>query len=67
MPIYNLKCIDCGHEFEDLLSSHNEVSATSCENCGRSELALMPSLFSSNMFGGSGYSSSSSCGTGGFT
>ncbi len=68
MPLYDLKCTSCGHEFEDLVSSRDAVAETACEKCGAKGLQLKPSLFASSSAGatiGSG-SSGGSCSPGPF-
>ena len=67
MPMYDLKCVNCSHEFEDLLSSYNEVSATSCEKCGMTGLSLKPSLIAGSLSSCGDCSSSASCNTRGYT
>ncbi|MFC1627526.1 zinc ribbon domain-containing protein [Gemmatimonadota bacterium] len=67
MPMYDLKCSNCGHEFEDLVAGHDAVSETACEKCETLGLELKPSLFSASVPAGmSGMSSSSSCSPGPF-
>jgi len=68
MPIYDLKCPSCGHEFDDLVPSRDAVTDVACERCGTTGMELKPSLFASSASGsGSTYSSGASCGPGGFT
>ncbi len=63
MPMYDLKCSNCGHEFEDLVPSHDAISETACEKCGGLGLELKPSLFAASVSAGiSGATSSGSCG-----
>ncbi|MFC1499535.1 zinc ribbon domain-containing protein [Candidatus Zixiibacteriota bacterium] len=65
--MYDLKCSNCGHEFEDLVSSHDALSETSCEKCEATGLELKPSLFSSSVAAGvSGATSGGSCAPGPF-
>jgi putative FmdB family regulatory protein len=67
MPLYDLKCTNCGHEFEDLVSSHDAVSGVECEKCGQKGLELKPSLFASSVAGSTVSSSSGGgCGPGPF-
>jgi putative FmdB family regulatory protein len=58
MPMYDLRCPECGHEFEDLVSSHDAVGETSCEACGYVGMELKPSLFAAGSLAGAGGSSS---------
>ncbi|MFC1595374.1 zinc ribbon domain-containing protein [Gemmatimonadota bacterium] len=65
--MYDLKCSNCGHEFEDLVSSHDAVRKTTCENCGNLGLELKPSLFAASVSAGfTGATSGGSCGPGPF-
>ncbi|MBA2849740.1 zinc ribbon domain-containing protein [Thermosulfuriphilus ammonigenes] len=42
MPIYEFHCQDCGHEFEALLKSREEISEVVCKKCqGRNVKRLM--------------------------
>jgi putative FmdB family regulatory protein len=67
MPMYDLECPKCGHEFEELVSSHDAVERTACEQCGHLGMRLKPSLFAASVpAGASGASSASSCGPGPF-
>jgi putative FmdB family regulatory protein len=70
MPLYDLKCPDCGHEFDDLVSSRDAVAEVMCECCGSFGLELKPSVFAASVVGSpfvGGGSSGGSCGSGGFT
>jgi putative FmdB family regulatory protein len=69
MPWYDLRCPNCGHEFDDLVPSHDAVASLECERCGHRGMELKPSLFASRTSSGTGsYSySGESCGNGGFT
>ncbi len=35
MPIYELRCESCGHEFEELVFRRSEVETLTCPQCGR--------------------------------
>ena len=69
MPWYDLRCPNCGHEFDDLVPNHETVASLECERCGCRGMELKPSLFASRTSSGTGgYSHSGrSCGRGKFT
>jgi len=67
MPIYDLKCPDCGHEFDELVSSHGAVADVTCEQCGSRGMELKPSLFASTIAGSGVSFGGGGCGSGGFT
>jgi putative FmdB family regulatory protein len=68
MPIYDLRCPACGHEFDDLVGSRDAVAEVTCERCGSRGMELKPSLFASSVAGsGSASLSGGGCGHGGFT
>ena len=67
MPIYDLRCPDCGHEFDDLVSSRDAVAEVTCERCGSRGMELKPSLFASSVSAGGSYGGGGGCGSGGFT
>jgi putative FmdB family regulatory protein len=68
MPLYDLRCRKCGHEFEDLVSSYDAIAEVECEKCGSKGLELKPSLFAASVPAGAlsssgAGSSGGSCGT----
>jgi putative FmdB family regulatory protein len=52
MPIYEFKCESCGHEFEELKSSKEDINTMPCKKCGAVSQKKM-SKFSSVIAGGS--------------
>ncbi|WP_319778032.1 zinc ribbon domain-containing protein [Maridesulfovibrio sp.] len=46
MPIYEYKCNECGHEFEELVSS-TSVETPACPKCESPDTEKMLSSFSS--------------------
>ena len=67
MPMYDLECPKCGHEFEELVASYDAVDRAACEKCGHLGLSLKPSLFAASVpSGAGGASSGASCGPGPF-
>ena len=60
MPIYEFKCVRCGHQFEMITSSSEDGSGLCCPSCGAENPEKLISLFSSSG-GGCGPS------TGGFS
>jgi putative FmdB family regulatory protein len=69
MPIYELRCESCGHEFEELVFRRADVEEVACPQCGTKRVGLLMSAFSSGGGGksSSGSSAGGSCGSGGFT
>ncbi|MDR1111030.1 MAG: zinc ribbon domain-containing protein [Deltaproteobacteria bacterium] len=67
MPIYEFKCLDCGHDFEELVLSRSET--VTCPGCGEANCEKHLSSFRCGPSGGSmdlasgSPSSSSSCGS----
>lgn len=45
MPIYEFRCNDCGHEFEEWFRSGSEVSHALCPACESSHLMRLLSVF----------------------
>ncbi|MBW1713977.1 MAG: zinc ribbon domain-containing protein [Deltaproteobacteria bacterium] len=66
MPIYEYRCQNCNHKFEELvLSGSKEVK---CPKCGQDKVRRQMSAFSCCApAGGAGFSTSGSCGSGGFS
>jgi len=63
MPMFEYKCPDCGHKFEELVSGGTEQ--VPCPNCGSEKPERLISTFAASGSGGGG-----SCSTpagGGFT
>jgi putative FmdB family regulatory protein len=68
MPLYEFRCKSCGHKFEELVfSTVADPANIYCPACGKNESERLMSAFSSSGSGGLNLSSSSGCGTGGFT
>ena len=68
MPIYEYRCKNCNHLFEELVfSSLTSDEDVVCPKCGTNKAEKMMSAFSSSAAGGYSYGGSSSCGgSGGF-
>lgn len=70
MPMYEFRCRECGHVFEEFVfSSSSSMDDLKCPQCGKHESEKLMSAFSSAASdSGSGYSApASSCGSGGFS
>ncbi len=71
MPLYEYMCRGCGARFEVLQRIGAGAEQTVCPKCGGHEVAKQLSTFASAMAGSGampcGSSSSSSCGSGGFS
>jgi putative FmdB family regulatory protein len=70
MPIYELRCERCGHQFEELVFRRSEIEELACPRCGAADVGLLLSTFASaatRPAGGGGTSSGGGCGTGGFS
>ena len=67
MPIYEYKCKDCGHCFEQLVLSGS--GAVKCPKCGKQKVERMMSVFAScgSESTLSSAAAGSSCGSGGFS
>ncbi|MCS7192068.1 MAG: zinc ribbon domain-containing protein [Armatimonadetes bacterium] len=62
MPIYEFRCSQCGHEFEDLVSWRDiEEGKVECPNCGSKDVRRRLSLFATRSSTGS-RENKSSCG-----
>ena len=74
MPIYELHCESCGHEFEELVFRRSEIDEVACPACGTKKAGLLLSSFATggkspggSGGGGSCGSGGGGCGSGGFT
>jgi putative FmdB family regulatory protein len=73
MPLYEYRCRACGARFEVLQRVGADAADLVCPQCGGNEVSKQYSTFASAVAGGSGgampcgASSSSSCGSGGFS
>ncbi len=74
MPLYEYVCKGCGARFEVLQHIGAGAAETACPKCGGREVAKQHSTFASAVAGAGGSgtmpcgaSSSSSCGSGGFS
>ena len=69
MPIYEYRCKNCNHLFEELVfSSLSSDEDIICPKCGKNNAEKMMSAFSSSAAGsGYSYGGSSSCGSSGFS
>lgn len=67
MPIYEYKCKDCGHCFEQLVMSGS--GPVKCPKCGRQKVQRMMSVFAScaSETGLGSAGAGHSCGSGGFS
>ncbi len=52
MPMYEYKCRDCGQEFEELVSSHDELPP--CPECGKDKTEKLMSACAVKTAGSSG-------------
>ncbi|MBN2719556.1 MAG: zinc ribbon domain-containing protein [Proteobacteria bacterium] len=48
MPIFEFKCVKCGHQFETITSSREDGSTLCCPVCGAPKPEKLLSLFSSS-------------------
>lgn len=62
MPIYELKCDQCGHQFT-MLGSYADKEKADCPRCGSPDLRQL--YFGVSIKGGSSSASSNSCSSGG--
>lgn len=60
MPIFEFKCNDCGHKFEELVA--NSETGAKCPSCGSENTGKLMSTFASSVTGGT--STGPSCGSG---
>ena len=61
MPLYEFRCLQCGHEFEQIVFS-SDKGPMKCPECGAPKPERLLSIFSSSTSGASaGASVSSSC------
>ncbi|MCI0513500.1 zinc ribbon domain-containing protein [candidate division KSB1 bacterium] len=70
MPIYEYRCVQCGHIFEKFQSIGADNSELECPECGTPRPTRVFSAFASHGLAGKGEASGasgSSCGKGGFT
>ena len=69
MPIYEFRCTQCGHKFEELVFASQDVKDLHCPNCGAKNVNKLMSAFSSSMEAGSTppCGSAPSCGSSGFS
>jgi putative FmdB family regulatory protein len=69
MPIYELHCESCGHEFEELVSRRSEVERLVCPECKAATIELrMSACHGKGTSKGSAGASTASCGSsGGFS
>jgi putative FmdB family regulatory protein len=64
MPLYEYKCDQCGHKFEELVGSSVTDNSLTCPACGANTCRRQFSTFSSNLRRGSfSTCSSGSCST----
>jgi putative FmdB family regulatory protein len=67
MPLFEFKCNDCGHQFEELTSS-TETELPACPECKQVDTKKLPSLSSFGGLSGQGGASHfqpPSCSSGG--
>jgi putative FmdB family regulatory protein len=67
MPIFEYRCDDCGHEFEELESIANRDKPRECPACGAASITRTISTFSARVAPESSGScpSADTCGSGG--
>ena len=61
MPLYDYRCRECGHVFEELVRTMPGPSVLECPNCGQMTALRQLSTFSTRSSGGTS-TSSASCG-----
>jgi len=66
MPIYELRCKSCGHEYEELVLRRGELDELRCPSCG-AQVGLLLSSFASAGSTKTAGQGASSCGSGGFS
>lgn len=59
MPIFEYRCDDCGHQFEELISRSD--SSVNCEKCESSEITKLFSSFATRVAAGSVNCSTGAC------
>lgn len=68
MPIYEYRCRNCGHKFEEFQSINADPSKTKCPQCGEVRSERLFSAFSSGVSSSGGIAASAGgCGPGTFT
>jgi len=69
MPIYEYRCVNCGHIFDKFQSIGADNSSVECPKCGTPRPERLFSAFASSGSGAGNTSSGSSgsCGSGGFS
>jgi putative FmdB family regulatory protein len=68
MPIFEFRCKNCNHKFEELVfSAVTDSDAITCPECGKKNAEKLMSSFSSSGLNDSGFSSAPSCGRSGFS
>lgn len=68
MPIYEFRCKECGHEFEVIMRASASKGEVTCPKCHAKDPDRLMSAFSAGSSGSSsGFSASSSCGSGPFS
>jgi putative FmdB family regulatory protein len=67
MPIFEFKCKNCQHVFEELVfSSNSSAEEIICPECGEKKADKLMSAFSSSGTSSSGSGGAPSCGPSGF-
>ena len=68
MPLYEFRCSDCSHDFEELVRSMAAVDQVKCPSCGSGQVHKRVSSFAARVTGAGGgpfsAASDSSCATG---
>ena len=65
MPIYELRCESCNHEFEELVFRRSEVEELACPKCGTKPVGVLLSSFATSGGRARQGSSTSGCGSSG--
>lgn len=45
MPIFDFRCNDCGHVFDELVKSADSIGVVECAKCGSKKVERLVSVF----------------------